>query len=198
MHLRARSADGLDVVDVSGASLPAHPGEERATAAEFSRLYERLFPAVYPFMRSQVSSVETAQELVGRVFLKACRHWHTAPRGEAATYWVFRIARTTLIDYWRVEGRRESVSVSLEELGETRDAGADPESIYSAKERSRLLLRAAATLSQQDRILLALRFAGHRTNQEIAAILGINEAAVSMRLLRTLRRLRQQLRQAGL
>lgn len=165
--------------------------------AEFSDFYERVFPQVYSFLRSQAPRADIAQELTSSVFLKACRHWPNAPRGEAATFWIFRIARTTLIDYWRVEGRRDAANVSLDELAEASDAGADPERLCAAKERSRALVRAASTLGETDRVLIALKFAGQRSNQQIAGILGISEAAVSMRLGRALRRLRDRLREAG-
>jgi len=165
--------------------------------ADFSALYDRVFPQVYAFLRSQAPRPEVAQELTSTVFLKACRHWPHAPRGDAATFWIFKIARTTLIDYWRVEGRRDAANVSLDELSETSDRSADPEAMCAAKERSRALVRVASTLGEADRVLIALKFAGQRSNQQIAGILGISEAAVSMRLGRALRRLRERLKEEG-
>ncbi len=148
-------------------------------------------------MRSQVSSAETAQDLVSQIFLKTYRHWHAAPRGEAATFWLFRIARNALIDHWRVEGKRASVSVPLDELIETRGQEANPEAICSARERSGRLLEVVGSLEKGDRVVLALKFTAQHTNREVAAILNISEAAVSMRLLRALRRLRDRLAERG-
>jgi RNA polymerase sigma factor (sigma-70 family) len=174
------------------------PSTDAASSdAEFSDFYERVFPQVYAFLRTQTPRPEVVQELTSTVFLKACRHWPHAPRGEAATFWIFKIARTTLIDYWRVEGRRDAVNVSLDELSETSESGDDPEGICAAKERSRALVRAASTLGEADRVLIALKFVGQRSNHHIAGILGISEAAVSMRLGRALRRLRDRLQEAG-
>lgn len=165
---------------------------------EFAELYATAFPKVYRFVRSQVSSVAATQEIVGRIFLKAYRHRAKAPSGDAALVWVFRIAHTSLIDYWRVDGRHESGCVSLDEIVHRCDEQADPETLYAIKEREALLLRAMQGLSIEDRELLALKFTAQRTNREIGLILRLTDAAVSMRLLRALRRMRARLAEIGI
>lgn len=177
----------------------AQPQAEKSTGdldARFSALYERAFSRVYALLRSQVRSSEVAEDLISKVFSKAYEHWSQAPPGEAATFWLFRIARNTLIDHWRVEGRRESLRVRLDEVEELSDPST-PESLYAARERTQALLEAMSTLDDDDRMLLSLKFAGQRSNRDIASILGISDAAVSMRLLRALRRLRVRLQEEG-
>jgi RNA polymerase sigma factor (sigma-70 family) len=78
-----------------------------------------------------------------------------------------------------------------------RDSNANPEALYAAKERQARLLRAMSAMCVDDRMLLSLKFTAQRTNREVADILGISEAAVSMRLLRALRRLRERLADLG-
>ncbi len=174
------------------------PGEDTlALDGAFAQFYTFAFPRVYGFVRSQVGDVTTAQEIVGRIFLKAYRHRRKAPAGEAALLWVFRIAHTTLIDYWRVERRREAVSVSLDEIADLPDGLADPEARYAMREREGLLLRVVGQLGVDDRSVLALKFIAQRTNREIAEILQLSEGAVSMRLLRALRRVRERLLEMG-
>jgi len=167
-----------------------------ATAA-FTALYDANFARIYSFIRSHVGSTSAARELVSRVFLKAYTHAHRAPAGDAAVLWLFRIARTTVIDYWRTEGRHQSASVSVDELADLIDPGVDPETQYLVKQRGTVLVHVVSLLDEDSRMLLGLKFTGQRTNREIAAILGISEAAVSMRLLRALRRLRQELVKLG-
>jgi RNA polymerase sigma-70 factor (ECF subfamily) len=163
----------------------------------FTEFYEANFARVYSFARSQVVSSGDANEVVGRIFLKAYSHWGNAPRQEEAVLWLFKIARTTVIDYWRVEGRREAGRVSVDELDDIPDAAINPEAGYALKERAALLLNALSQLDENNRMLLALKFTAQRTNREIAAILRISEAAVSMRLLRALRRMRDELTKLG-
>ncbi len=177
-------------------ALAEPPAAERTVADSFEEFYATAFPRVYGFIRCHVGTVETAQELVSRVFVKAYRHRHHAP-AHAGMAWVFRIARTTVIDYWRVERKRESARVPIEEIAESARDRHDPAAAYEQKQRSAQLVRVMSNLSEDDRILLALKFTAQRTNREIAAILQISEAAVSMRLLRALRRLRRRLELIG-
>jgi len=164
----------------------------------FEQFYTTAFPRVYGFIRSQVGRVQTAQDIVGRIFLKAYKHQSKLPEGPAAMVWVFRIAHTVLIDHWRVEGRRTSVSISIDDLAEIPGAQASPESAYADKERYALLLAVMSELGPDDRTVIALKFTAQQTNREIAAILRLSEAAVCMRLLRALRRLRERLQERGI
>lgn len=168
-----------------------------AAAANFDRLYAAAFPKVYAFIRSQVATAETAQDLVSRIFLKAYAHRLKAPADSAGISWLFRIARNTLIDYWRVDRKRERASVGLDELADRSDEGLDAEAAYERRERSAHLLRVMGELSEEDRTVLALKFTAQRTNRDIAVVLNISEAAVSMRLLRALRGLRARLQGTG-
>ena len=163
----------------------------------FERLYHAAFPKVYAFVRCQVSSVETAQDVVSRIFVKAYRNRLHQPNAEATMAWIFRIARTTLIDYWRVDKRRESASLPLEEIAELPSESDNPEAAYERKQRAAEVIRVLGGLNDEDRIILALKFAAQRTNREIAAIMSLSDGAVSMRLLRSLRKLRDQLRGTG-
>jgi RNA polymerase sigma-70 factor (ECF subfamily) len=168
-------------------------GQESALDEAFAEFYVAAFPRVYSFIRMQVSSVALAEELVARVFLKAYRNRTKLPDGEGSLTWLFRIARNTVIDHWRVEGRRDAADVSLDELADVADAQPNPEILYAEKELQAMALRLIGTMSIDDRVLLGLKFMAQRTNREVAAILGISEAAVSMRLLRALRVLKDRL-----
>jgi RNA polymerase sigma-70 factor, ECF subfamily len=172
--------------------------EAQALDARFAHLYASAFPRVYGFVRTQVANVQTAQEVVSRIFLKAYQHCAKAPEGSEAFVWLFRIAHTVLIDYRRVEGRRDAVNVSIDEVAEFAGDLPNPEAAYAAKERVAAVLSAMNETDRDDRMILGLKFTGHRTNREIAEILGLSEGAVSMRLLRALRRLRERLLERGI
>lgn len=189
------AAQALDVG--AGASVSSVAA---AHEARFESMYRATFTRVYAFVRSQVATVDTAQELVSRIYLKAYQHRSKAPADEAMIQWIFRIARSTLIDYWRVERRRELASVPIEELTDLGASGSgdeDAEAAYARRQRGARLLELIAELTPEDQMLLALKFTAQRTNREIAEVLGISDAAVSMRLLRALRRLRQRLQDTG-
>jgi len=165
--------------------------------AAFEEMYRGAWRRVYSFVRCQVAGRETAQELASHAFFKAYRQRDHQPAGPDALLWMLRIAHNVLIDHWRVEGRRAAVTISLDELGEMVGSAANPETMVVTRERLAMLVRLIGELDERDRSLLALRFAAQRTNREIASVLAISEAAVSMRLLRALRRLRERMREAG-
>jgi RNA polymerase sigma factor (sigma-70 family) len=173
-------------------------GDALAIEDGFEQFYSCAFPRVYSFIRSQVGNVHTAQDIVGRIFLKAYKHRNSIPAGPAAMVWVFRIAHTTLIDHWRVEGRRHSTSVSIDDLADFPGELPNPEAAYAQKERKALLLSVMSELDKDDCTVLGLKFTAQQTNREIAAILDLSEGAVSMRLLRALRRLRERLLERGI
>lgn len=114
---------------------------------------------------------------MSRIFIKAYRHRASQPAPDAAMRWVFRIARTTLIDYWRVEKRREAVSSPLEQIAEPPSGAESPEAAYERRQRSVEVLRLVGALHDEDRMLIALKFAGQRTNREIAAMMSISDGS---------------------
>ena len=173
------------------------PCNEVAIDAAFEAMYRRTWRRVYSFVRCQVGDQSTAQELACRAFFKAYRSRHRRPSGLEDLLWILRIAHNAVIDHWRVEGRRASVTIPLDELGDLPAVTADPELAALTRERQAMLVRLMSELDSSERSLLAMKFAAQRTNREIAAVLSISEGAVSMRLLRALRRLREELQEAG-
>ena len=176
----------------------AKSSESRPDALRFSRIYADSLQHVYNFIRAQVHDASTAEELVGRIFLKTYQHRAKLPESdEEALFWILRTARTTLIDYFRVDGRREAVSVPIEELAIPPQFQGDPESQLLENQRRKILIQLINRFDADTREVLVLKFFAQRTNREIAAVLGISEGAVSMRLLRALRSLRAQMIEAG-
>jgi RNA polymerase sigma factor (sigma-70 family) len=180
-----------------GIVLPREVKDEAVQSASFEALYRVSWPRVYGFIRCQVHDASLAQEIAARTYLKVLNQADRVPAGSEAVLWILRVAHNTLIDYWRVEGRRQAASISIDELSETPTAQLDPEALYRLKELQALLVRLMGELEDRERTLLALKFGAQRTNAEIARILGASEAAISMRLFRALRRLRKRLRELG-
>lgn len=170
---------------------------EAVMEEDFAVFYRSHVRQVYAFLRCHASDASTAEDLTSRVFVKAYAARDRAPQGADRSVWLFRIAHTTLIDHWRAERRRPSVAVDVEELDEWPSGERDPEATFLVRERQAELMAAVAGMDEREQMLITLRFAAERTNREIAAILNISERAVSMRLLRALRRLRAQLRERG-
>jgi len=180
-------------VDAANVALTHVPADTEALDHAFVALYRSTFRELYAFVRSQVADAATAEELVGRIYLKAYQRRQAAPAADRQRFWLFRIASTVVIDHYRTEGRRRAMTSSLEDVGDLVAGGQDPEQHLLGRERLTRMLNALGTLEPRDRELLALKFASRHTNQEIGEVLRVSPAAVAMRLMRALRHLRRRL-----
>lgn len=151
----------------------------------FATLYERYHDRVYAYLRTRTGTVEDAADLTQQVFLQA---FDALPRyhgpGELFAAWIFRIARNAATDYYR--RRRPTVTWDYLPAALQPSAGTDLEARAMRKEDLARLRHLLATLNDDTRELLALRFGAALTVGEIAAIIGKSEAATRKRLARTL------------
>ena len=169
---------------------PAAPAELRE--ARCRGWYEEHGRTIYSFLRFQVDSADTADDLTAEVFLRAVRSADRfdPARGEARS-WLFRIAQNVLRDHGRRERRRRQVSLS--DYRDLRSDAPSPEERVLWQEEVGRLLAALDELSEGDRRLVSLRYGSGLSSAEAAEVLGIREAAVRTRLWRALGRLRKVL-----
>lgn len=126
-----------------------------------------------------------AEDAVQNAFLRAWRNSHSCRTPEAPLPWLLQITRNEALRIVRQNARiRAPQELGAEPLEE------DP-GMASAAGRVDLD-RALADLSQDDRRLLQLRYHDDLTQPAVAAVLGIPEGTVKVRL----HRLRSQLRVA--
>jgi RNA polymerase sigma-70 factor (ECF subfamily) len=115
--------------------------------------------------------------------------------------WLRQIAANRLVDVRRFHvragrrsvGREEPAGLPAEsalELAERLIAGEAPSAGLRRRERQALVCAALDRLAERDREVLVLRYLEQLSTAESAAVLGVSEGAVRVRLLRALRRLR--------
>ena len=159
-------------------------------AAAFRALYRDLHPVVAGFVARRVRSRADAEDLIARVFMAFLKHLGDYERGRGSVHaWVLRIARNAIIDDHRA---RRSV-VPLEAVAEVLPGAGDLLGELLAREQRGQLAEQLAALNPELRALLALRYADGLAHAEIAAMLGLSEAAVKQRVSRALRDLRARL-----
>lgn len=167
---------------------PAPGGPDALCRLWFLRYGE----ALYGYLRLQVGSADEAEDLTAEVFLHAVRAAGRFDPDRAAWPWLFRIARNVVRDHARRERRRRQVP--LDAMRDLRCDDPSPEERLLRREDAGRLLAALARLSAKDREIVALRYGTGLTTEEVAAALGIREAAARTRLWRALRRLRAVIR----
>ena len=160
---------------------------ERPAAEPFEALYRRAFPRVYAYVASMLRDRSAAEEVTAQAFERAYRKRSTFRPGRGTPEaWLFGIARNAALDELRRLRRRATLETEPEDFH-----GTSPEDHAEAIVRRETVRAAMATLEPRERDLVALKFHGGLSNQEIAAVLGLSESNVGTRLHRTMEKLRR-------
>lgn len=168
----------------------------RAAAGDrpsFERIYTLLADDLYAYVCGKVQDGTVAEDLIANTFLKA---WRSAGRYRSGTdgfrRWIFGIARNEVRDYWRTNHH----FLELHDHDVTDESGSEPEGDVEGARR--LVHRALATLTEDQRQVVVLRYFDNKSHEEIATMLGKREGAVRALLLRALRRMRKVMDDAAL
>ncbi len=154
----------------------------------FEALYRRSFPRVYGYVATLLRDRTAAEEVTAQAFERAYRKRRTfrASRGSEEA-WLFGIARNAALDELRRQKRRAVLEADPEDV----HAPAADELADGALRRE--AVRAAlGRLAPREREIVALKFAGGLSHEEIARVLGISASNAGTRLHRTLEKLRRE------
>jgi RNA polymerase sigma factor (sigma-70 family) len=156
---------------------------------EFIALYSQLFPRVYNYIRYRCGDADIADDLTATAFEKALNRLgdYRPLRGPFAA-WMFAIARNVVNNHRRAMKHRNWLS--LDNLCDFPNHELSPEDGLIHSEIQDALLIAMEKLSERERDLLSLKFAGKFTNRRIHDITGLSESNVGIILYRSLQKLR--------
>ncbi|MBI2853103.1 MAG: sigma-70 family RNA polymerase sigma factor [Chloroflexi bacterium] len=155
----------------------------------FAGLYEKHMPAVYQFILYRVGDVELAEDLTSSVFEKALANFRRYQSDRASfPTWLIFIARNSLIDYYRVRGRRKNVP--LEAAGDIASADPLPEEKAVRREELQRLRLCLEGLSPREQEIISCKFGAEMTNRSIAAVLKLSDSNVGTTLYRAVQKLR--------
>ena len=154
----------------------------------FEALYRRAFPRVYAYVATLLRDRTAAEEVTAQAFERAFRKRRSfrASRGTEEA-WLFGIARNAALDELRRRKRRAVLEVDPEDV---HAIGADEQMDGSLRRET---VRAAlGRLSPRERELVALKFAGGLSHEELGRVLGISASNAGSRLHRTIEKLRRE------
>ena len=146
---------------------------------EFQALYEDNLVRVYRFVFKSLRNREEAEDLTSQIFLKALRYLDSEHSTQSARSWLFKIAHTTIADYWRTHYRVliSSLDVRLEVGWE----GPIEEVILGTNERAtERVFNLLEALPERYREVLRCRFLLNLSIRETAATMGVSEANVKI------------------
>jgi len=149
----------------------AKQGEPEA----FEQLYETYFDRIYRYIVIRVSNQADAEDLTQQVFLKALEsigsfRW----RGVPFSSWLFRIAHNQVVDHYRKGSKRQTLPLDEENLL----SDADPAAYAEQQLRGEQLAVACKQLTDAQREVISLRFAGGLSVAETARAMDKSEGAV--------------------
>jgi RNA polymerase sigma-70 factor (ECF subfamily) len=147
----------------------------------FAVLYNHYIQPVYRYLRSRVQTTQEAEDLTSQTFMTAYERMHAYQERGYFSAWVFRIARSKLIDHYR--GSKPFISLDMIEntatMGDTLGQVVHQDEIQ-------ILKQIIHDLDEEQRDLIQLRYVANLSFAEIAQILGKREAAVKKSLYRLL------------
>jgi len=184
------------------AGLEVHREEDLVRRAQrrepeaFGQLYEEHFDRIYRYVVLRVRNQADAEDITQQVFLKALENigsyrW----RGMPFSSWLFRIAHNLVVDYWKKKGREKVAAVAPEEIDQVAaESSNDPAKLAELKFDMKQLSAACEQLSDGQREIISLRFAGGLSVAEAAKVMGRSEGAVKVLQHAALVKLRRILR----
>ena len=186
MKLRLQRSCGM-----SGAIAERLSGSFERTASRpsesFEALYRRAFPRVYGYVATLLRDRSAAEEVTAQAFERAYRKRRSfrASRGTEEA-WLFGIARNAALDELRRRKRRAALEADPEDVH-----AAGPDEHADGALRREAVRAALGRLAPREREVVALKFAGGLSNEEIGRVLGISASNAGTRLHRTLEKLRR-------
>jgi len=141
----------------------------------FAQLYEAYFDKIYRYVSLKIGNKTEAEDMTQQVFLKALQsissfRW----RGIPFSAWLFRIAHNQVVDYFRKKSKR--VTVPIDNLPIM--ANDNPQLMAERRSDIEQLVSATKQLTEAQREVISLRFAGELSIAQVAEIMGKKQGAV--------------------
>ncbi|ATB34028.1 RNA polymerase sigma factor [Melittangium boletus] len=164
----------------------------RGDPSAFESLVRGVQRPVYGLALRLLGNEAEASEVAQEAFLRAYQNLHKYDESRPFDLWVMAITRNLCLDLLR---RR--TKVRTQELEPIKDVLASDEASLEegaiARQERQSLEEALATLSADDREVLALYYVQKRTTKEIAQLLGCAPGTIMARLFRAREKLRKKM-----
>ena len=140
----------------------------------FAQLYEEHFDKIYRYVTFKIGNETEAEDMTQQVFLNALQSISSFKwKGIPFSAWLFRIAHNQVVDYLR---RKKHTAVPLDESLASNDD--NPQSVVEQKLDIEELLLATKQLTESQREVISLRFAGELPIAQVAKAMGKSQGAV--------------------
>ncbi|MEO5645895.1 MAG: RNA polymerase sigma factor [Candidatus Paceibacterota bacterium] len=166
----------------------------------FAVLVERYVPKLTHYIRRRsLATSDDIEDLLQNIFIKVYRNINEYDTSLLFSSWIYRIAHNEMIDWYRREKRRTTLSLDDEaqDIVSKLFTEEDHISRFSNAEQKQAVINAVNTLDEKYKDILLLRFFEEKSYEEIADILQIPPGTVAVRINRAKKQLEKTLTQHG-
>lgn len=155
----------------------------------FGVLYNHYFQHILNFIKPKVDSVETAEDICSSVFKKAFESMSSFKwQGISFSSWLYRIARNSIIDYYRSKKEHLPLEEALIASHEK-----SPEEQFEANTFEESIKNLIEALPEKERKIIYMKFFEGYTNKTISNLLNLSETNVSTIVYRAIAKLREEI-----
>ena len=182
---------------LSGAATAGRSESERAQTATLEGLVREHSRLVYRIAYAVLRRHHDAEDATQETFLRVLRYSSKLADVEDPKTWLARIAWRVAVDRTKKRGRQREIALEDHEkpIAEIAATDAPPDQTLHGAQVSATLERLISALPEKLRQPLILSTIEEMSPREVAATLGINEAAVRSRVFRARQVLKEKLAQ---
>jgi len=151
----------------------------------FNQIYAEYHRAIYAYILGRVNNKEVAKDLLQDTFLRAWHHIHVGYElgMQQSRYWLFKMTKNLIIDYYRRKATRNHVvdKLKLESVFKQHH-DPSPEETYDITNHLRRVDEVIQQLPEQLRSVLIMYVVGNMNSSEIGEWLDIPAGTVRYRL----------------
>ena len=141
----------------------------------FTQLYEANFDKIYRYVALRIGNKMEAEDMTQQVFLNALQSLPSFKwKGISFSAWLFRIAHNQVVDYLRKKTRQATAPLDESIV----DTESNPQLVAEHRLDMEQLASATERLTEAQREVISLRFAGELPIAQVAKIIGKSEGAV--------------------
>lgn len=159
--------------------------DDPAYDAFFHELYDSYHRIVFAYLLGRVGQREIAKDLMQEAFLRAWNQIHVGYEmgSEHCRFWIFRITKNLLTDYYRRRTTHERAESRMKQEALVRGSfGRSSEETYEIKSNVEYIESAVNGLPDELRCVLMLHLIGQMNSTEIGELLEIPAGTVRYRI----------------
>ena len=159
---------------------------------KFTKIYDKYVESIYRFVFIKVSSSQIAEDLTAEVFLKS---WEKFKKKQGDSIenpraYLYKVARNTIIDFYREKGQTTIISIEQEQIVLKSDE--DLEKTQEKEMNLEKIQKALTKLSPDYQDVIILRHIDGLPVKDIAKVLDKSNGATRVMLHRAMKQLKER------